>query len=51
MEKRREEWYTLFERRRRGFMKETKIQWHSAFVSAIGLDLEKNRADLILSTI
>lgn len=28
-------------------MKETKIQWHSAFVSAIGLDLEKNRADLI----
>ena len=28
-------------------MKETKIQWHSAFVSAMGLDLEKNRADLI----
>lgn len=28
-------------------MKETKIQWHSAFVSAMGLDFEKNRADLI----
>lgn len=28
-------------------MKETKIQWHSAFVSAMGLDFEENRADLI----
>lgn len=29
-------------------MKETKIQWHSAFVSAMGLDFEKNRADSVL---
>ena len=28
-------------------MKETKIQWHSAFVSAMGLDFEENTADLI----
>ncbi len=28
-------------------MKETKIQWHSAFVSAIGLDFGSDRADLI----
>ena len=28
-------------------MKEPKIQWHSAFVSAMGLDFEENRADLI----
>ncbi len=29
------------------YMKETKIQWHSAFVSAIGLDFGSDRADLI----
>ena len=29
------------------FMKETKIQWHSAFVSAMGLDFGTDRADLI----
>lgn len=29
------------------FMKETKIQWHSAFVSAMGLDFGPDRADLI----
>ncbi|MCM1046582.1 MAG: hypothetical protein NC417_13845 [Candidatus Gastranaerophilales bacterium] len=28
-------------------MKETKIQWHSAFVSAMGLDFGPDRADLI----
>lgn len=28
-------------------MKEAKIQWHSAFVSAMGLDFEENRGDLI----
>lgn len=27
-------------------MKETKIQWHSAFVSAMDLDFEENRVDL-----
>ncbi len=29
------------------FMRETKIQWHLAFVSAIGLDFGPDRADLI----
>ncbi len=29
-------------------MKETKIQWHSAFVSVVGLNFESDRADLIL---
>lgn len=28
-------------------MKETKIQWHSAFVSAMNLDLGPDRDDLI----
>ena len=28
-------------------MKETKIQWHSAFVSAMGLDFGSDRADLV----
>ena len=28
-------------------MKETKIQWHSAFVSAMNLDLGSDRDDLI----
>ncbi len=28
-------------------MKETKIQWHSAFVSAMGLDFTADRDDLI----
>ena len=28
-------------------MKETKMQWHSAFVSAMGLDFTSDRADLI----
>ncbi len=31
------------------FMKETKIQWHSAFVTAIGLDFGSDRADLIFA--
>lgn len=29
------------------FVKETKIQWHSAFVSAMGLDFRQDRAELI----
>lgn len=29
-------------------MKETKLQWHSAFVSAMGLDFGPDRADLVI---
>ena len=29
------------------FMKESKIQWHSAFTSAMGLDFARDRDDLI----
>lgn len=31
-------------------MKETKIQWHAAFVSAMGLDFAQDRDDLIFET-
>lgn len=32
------------------FMKESKIQWHSAFTSAMGLDFARDRDDLIFET-